>query len=93
MAISGYIEKNLEVDFENGDTLLHRYDEKDKTWYTHDAEMLVAEIEYSAPVLQDELLIAKLKKERFNNKSIEMDIMFFNIINSFHKISEHRIYQ
>lgn len=78
MAIRGYIENSLAVDFENGETLLRRYDEKDKIWYTHDAEMLVAEIEYSVPVLQDEILIAKLKKERCNNKNIEIDIMFLN---------------
>lgn len=78
MAIRAYAENDLKVDFENGETLLRRYDEKDKRWYTHNAPMLVKPIQYPIPVLQDELLISKLKKEKCNNGNIEIDIFYLN---------------
>jgi hypothetical protein len=78
MAIRAYIENDLKVDFDNGETLLRRYDEKDKMWYTHNAPMLVKPIQYPVPVLQDELLISKLSKEKLNNEKIEIDILYLN---------------
>lgn len=78
MAIKAYIENDLKVNFNNGETLLRRYDEKDKLWYNHNAPMLVKQIEYPVPVLQDELLITKLSKEKCNNGKIEIDLLYLN---------------
>lgn len=78
MAIKKYIEEDIEVDFENGETLLRRYDEQSKLWYTHRAPLLIPAMSGKSYVIQDELLIARLKNKKYNNNRIEIDVIYLN---------------
>lgn len=80
MALSAYINKGLKVDFEQGNTLLRRYDEKQKLWLCNESPMLLPEGEYPIPVLQDELLITRLNNQKSNMRSIEIDTAYLNSI-------------
>lgn len=78
IAIRTYIENDFEVDFKNGETLLRGYDEKIQDWYTCNAPILVKQIKYPVPIIQDELLVNKLKKAKCNNGDVEIDRVYLN---------------
>lgn len=78
MAIKKYIENDIEVNFENGETLLRRYDGKENLWLTHSAPLIIPQIKSDVCVIQDELLISRLKNKKCNNGRIEMDVVYLN---------------
>jgi hypothetical protein len=80
MALRSYIFKGIKVDFENGEVLLRHYDEERELWFNRPAPMFLPPMEYPIPIIQDELLISKLKKQENNGKVIEIDIAYLNAL-------------
>lgn len=76
MSLRSYIEIGLEVDFEGGNTLLRLYDSERDEWLNFESPIMFPEPEYMTPVIEDELLIANLKKQEQNKNIWEMDISY-----------------
>ena len=70
----------LSVDFENNKTLMHRFDEKSNDWISSEENLLIPDMSYSVPILQDELLINKLKKQKKDGSLLELDIAYLNTV-------------
>ncbi len=80
MALRAYIEKGIKVDFEKGNTLLRRYDKEKQLWYCYESQLLLPPRKYLIPVLQDDLLMARLKKQKETREKIEIDIVYLNVV-------------
>lgn len=78
MALRSYIEEGLEVDFEDGNTLMRIYSPEDELWLNFEAPIKVPSKQFIAPVLEDELLITKLRQMRQNKGDWEFDIAYLN---------------
>ncbi|EGD50994.1 hypothetical protein TheetDRAFT_2182 [Thermoanaerobacter ethanolicus JW 200] len=78
MALQDFIEKDIKVDFEAGETLVHRYGKQQNTWITHAAPLVIPERKYLIPVLKDELLLSRIAKQKNTGTDIEMDIAYVN---------------
>lgn len=73
-AISDYLNLELKVDFEHGETLLRKC--RKNTWFTATAPLLVDEMPFLHPSLSDDLLVAKLKKRPKLQTELEFDIAY-----------------
>ncbi len=80
MALRAYIERGLQVDFEKGNTLLRKYDKTKELWYSYESQLLLPPRQYLVPVLQDDLLMARLKKQKKTGEQIEIDIVYLNVV-------------
>ena len=80
LSIKAYKEQNISVDFEKGETLLHRYDGKKKQWVNKSAKLPFYENEYPILILEDEILKNKLKKQPKINAVLEIDMAYINSI-------------
>lgn len=76
MSLKSYIEMGLEVDFEGGNTLLRMYDFEEEKWLNLKSPIMFPEPQYMTPVIEDELLIANLRKEKPNRNIWEIDISY-----------------
>jgi len=79
MAIKA-MEKGLTVDFEGGNTLVRRFDEESVLWINYEAPMFNPEVEYNIPVLQDDVCIQRLKKQKNSKEKLELDIAYLNSV-------------
>ena len=78
MALRALIEENLKVDFEAGETLVRNYDEEKKMWLCFAAPMLCPRRGYPNLTLQDDLIVAKMKKQKQSEAALELDIIYMN---------------
>lgn len=74
------LDNGLKVDFENEKTLMHRFDSKNNKWISSEEDLIIPDMDYDVPVLQDDLLIKKLKKQKQDNTILELDIAYLNSI-------------
>jgi hypothetical protein len=74
------INKGLKVDFEAGNTLLRRYDEETKLWINYETPAIIPQRKYRVPVLQDEILVARLNKQKIIDEKLEIDIAYLNSV-------------
>lgn len=72
------LNNGLKVDFENGKTLMHRFDKKSKRWIGSEEDMNIPEVEYPIAVLTNELLIQRLKNQKQTDAVLELDIVYLN---------------
>ncbi|MDV3428350.1 MAG: hypothetical protein LIR50_15245 [Bacillota bacterium] len=80
LTIRAFREQKLNVNFEKGETLLHRYDNKKKNWVNENVKLPFYENEYPILVLQDEILKNKIKKQPKINAVLELDMAYMNSI-------------
>jgi len=64
MAFVAYIKKGLEIDFEDGQTLLRFYDSESDMWYNTAAKLPPAPFIVPSLIISDDILIAKHKKKK-----------------------------
>lgn len=76
--IKDYIENNMEVDFENGESLFRKYDYANNLWYTYAAPLSKPEVCDKEYIIKDELQIARLKNKKRNSSNIEIDTVYLN---------------
>lgn len=74
MALGSYLTGALHVDFESGQMLVRSYDDDSKLWYNQPTDLMFPEIKYPTAAIRDDLLIARLKKMKKSNITIEADI-------------------
>ncbi|MFA6808086.1 MAG: hypothetical protein WCR27_03750 [Eubacteriales bacterium] len=78
MALKGFIENQISVDFENNQTLYRRFDSKCGLWLTTAASLNIPQKKYRIPVMDDEILISRLKKQKLSKSVLEIDTLFLN---------------
>jgi hypothetical protein len=75
-AICDYVNKNIKVDFKNQNTLLRIYE--NTSWITKATPLTIPDMRYFHPLLNDDLLAAKLNKQPQTGKVLEIDIAYLN---------------
>lgn len=73
MALRAVLLEGLQINFEEGNTLLRLYDEKSKLWLNVEVPMKLPALNKGIAI-SDELLLARLKKTKKSNMRIELDI-------------------
>jgi hypothetical protein len=85
MALKHFIEGEVQVDFEERNTLFRMFDAEEGLWLTFEAPLMFPRAQYPRPVIEDEILMAKLKKQKIIQKELEIDIVFLKaVINDKH---------
>lgn len=80
MSLRAYIEEGLEVDFENGHTLMRVYKPEEELWINFGTPLLIPESNYVIPILKDEILIKRISKLKQNKGIWQFDISYLNVI-------------
>jgi len=78
MLCACYMEGKLEVDFEAGQTLLRWYDQEKEMWFNGVIPMPTPALNRSLD-LQDELLLARLKRRKKTSSRLELDSFYLPI--------------
>lgn len=65
------------VDFEKGKTIIRYLDEKSGEWRTRVFRIKIPVVMYKPVVIQDDLMIQKMKRSRKINESYEVDIFYW----------------
>lgn len=73
-----YMEGKLDVDFEAGKTLLRWYDQEKEMWFNGVIPMPVPKLDRSLD-LQDELLLARLKRKKKTSARLELDSFYLPV--------------
>ena len=76
MAFLSYATDGLEVDFENGETLLRFYDSDSDTWYNTNVEMPPTPSVTPKLVIRDDLLCARLKRKKKNHAKLSFTLTY-----------------
>ena len=79
MAIKS-LHNGLKVDFENGKTLMRCFHKESNLWLNYEMPLLIPHIHYAVPVLEDQLLMKRLKNKAKNNSVLELDIAYLNSV-------------
>ncbi|MBU3109490.1 hypothetical protein KPL36_16825 [Clostridium gasigenes] len=77
MAIKA-LHNGVKVDFEGGNTLVRRFDNERNLWINYEEHVFIPEVKYPVPVLEDEILMGRLKNQKKNNSILELDTVFLN---------------
>jgi hypothetical protein len=77
-ALEIFSKEKISVDFEKGNTLLRQFDGKRKEWDTVEFQHDVPSRIYLSHIFTDELLLARLKKQKSTWSIIEIDTLFLN---------------
>jgi len=72
-----YAAGQLEADFDSGDTIVRYYSAKDKAWLNTVKELPPISINIAYLQVTDEILIARLKKQKRNKAELEFDSIYF----------------
>lgn len=72
------LNNGLKVDFENGKTLMYGFDETNNEWISSEEDLLIPDMKYPVPVLEDELLVQRLKNQKQSKSILELDIAYLN---------------
>jgi hypothetical protein len=76
MACLAYAKNGLEIDFDNGETLLRFYDSEADVWYNAVIKMPLAPFIQPKMVITDDILINKLKKKRQSKAKLGLAITY-----------------
>lgn len=74
------LNNGMKIDFENDKILMRRFDSKNNEWINEEEDMSILDGGYIVPILQDQLLIKRLKNEKKNNSILELDIVYLNTV-------------
>jgi hypothetical protein len=77
-ALEIFLTNKIPVDFEKGNTLLRQFNHTRKEWDTLEAPNKLPHRKYPLPVITDELLLARLKKQKSTWCIIELDTLYLN---------------
>ncbi|HEY5583190.1 MAG TPA: hypothetical protein VIK78_01710 [Ruminiclostridium sp.] len=80
MALKALIEGRLKVNFESGNILYRKYDDDSKLWLTYEAPNIIPPRIHMTPVINNELLLAKLNKLEATSNEIELDTLYLNVV-------------
>jgi len=73
-------EGKIKVNFEQGEIIYRRYDEKLKSWLTHSGLNFIPPYQPIIPVITDELLMTRLNKLKETKDELELDTLYLNAV-------------
>ena len=85
MAYKHLMSGELKVDFEGGESFLRFYSPEKELWLNTAAKVPSAPVDEAHLVIEDELLIARLKSQKKNNQILEYDLVYLPM-----PIQEHK---
>jgi hypothetical protein len=80
MSLRAMIEKNLKIDFEEGNSLYRIYDKEQDLWLNFEGPMQIPNRRSMTIVVEDDLLIEKMKKQKYLKNAVEFDTAFINSV-------------
>lgn len=80
MALKNYIENQISVDFDNQQTLYRSFDTERGLWITTVAPLAITQKKYRISVVNDEVLIGRLEKQKSSKSELEIDTLFLNAV-------------
>lgn len=78
MALRALLEHGIAVDFEKGQTLYRCFDPEQKLWLTSAMPRFMPSPQYLVPVLEDEVMAARLKRQKKVKEKLEIDTLFLD---------------
>jgi hypothetical protein len=78
MALKAFIENQIPLDFDKQQTLYRHFDPERGLWVTTPASLDIPRKKYRIPVVDDEVLIGRLKKQKSSKSELEIDTLFLN---------------
>ncbi|MHC1681909.1 MAG: hypothetical protein AB6733_03005 [Clostridiaceae bacterium] len=70
--------RGVTVDFEDGNTLMRRFDVGSNQWINYEMPVFIPEVIYPVPTIEDEVLIQRLKNLHKDKSVLELDIAYIN---------------
>ena len=80
MSLKAMIEKNLKIDFEGGNSLYRMYDKEQDLWLNFEGPMQIPNRQAMTIVIENELLIQNIKKQKYLKNAVEFDTVFINSV-------------
>lgn len=80
MSLKAMIEKNLKIDFEEGNSLYRMYDKEQDLWLNFEGPMQIPNRQSMTIIIEDELLIENIKKQKYLKNAVEFDTVFINSV-------------
>ncbi|HHV65373.1 MAG TPA: hypothetical protein GXX46_09930 [Peptococcaceae bacterium] len=80
MALKAYLENQIQVNFEKGQTLFRYFDPEQGLWFTTAGTMDKLFKKYRVPVVEDEILIKRLKGKKKTESELEIDTLYLNVV-------------
>lgn len=80
MSLKAMIEKNLKIDFEGGNSLYRMYDKEQDLWLNFEGPMQIPNRQSMTIIIEDELLIENIKKQKYLKNAVEFDTVFINSV-------------
>ncbi|MGI6449124.1 MAG: DUF7309 domain-containing protein [Desulfitobacteriia bacterium] len=80
MALKAFLENQIPVDFENGQTIYRYFDSEKGLWVTTGGTLKRPLKKYRVPVVEDEVLIKRLKGQKKTESELEIDTLYLNAI-------------
>jgi len=78
MALKAFIQNRIPVDFDNQKTLYRHFDSEQGLWVTTAGTLNIPPKEYRIPIVEDEVLIGRLKQQKKTKSELELDTLFLN---------------
>lgn len=72
------LNKGMKIDFENGNTLMRKFDKEKNQWINSEESVIIPDMDYPVPILNDEVLMNRLKKQKSDPCILELDIAYLN---------------
>lgn len=72
------LNKGMDIDFQNGKTLMRKFNDENNQWVNSEESVIIPDMDYPVPILKDEVLINRLKKQKQDNLILELDIAYLN---------------
>lgn len=80
MSLRAIIEKNVNVNFEEGYSLYRMYDKKQDLWLNFEGPLQIPNRQVISAVINNDLLIEKIKRKKYLNNVIEFDTVYVNAL-------------
>lgn len=77
MAIEA-LNKGMKINFENGKTFMRKFDDEKNQWINSEESVIIPDMDYPVPILNDEMVMNRLKKQKQNSSILELDIAYLN---------------
>lgn len=80
MALKAFQENQIPVNFDNQQTLYRHFDSELGLWSTTAATLKVPPRQYRISVLEDEVLMGRIKKQKITKSELEIDTLYINAV-------------
>lgn len=74
------LNNGFKVNFEKGKTLLRKFDKESNSWINQEFPVIIPKADYPVPLINDEILIKRLRTQKANKAILDLDIVHLNSI-------------